>query len=189
MPPTEPDDPLDAALQISGALESHEISHAIGGAIAYGLWAVPRATVDIDLNVFIAEPGLDRVIDLLQALGIRIDAEAARIQNAREGMFIGRWGLYRIDVFTPSIEFSWEAERTRVRHEVAGRSAWFLSAEAIAIFKLLFFRAKDIGDIERLVALRPELDRAYVRRQIVAMMGEGDERVVQWDKIVREYRR
>lgn len=98
-------------------------------------------------------------------------------------------GFYRIDVFTPSIDFSREAERTRVRHEIAGCSAWFLSAEAIAIFELLFFRTKDIGDIERLVAVRPEIDHAYVRRQIVTMMGEGDERVAEWDRIVREYRR
>ena len=98
-------------------------------------------------------------------------------------------GFYRIDVFTPSIDFSWEAERTRVRHEIAGCSAWFLSAEAIAIFERLFFRTKDIGDIERLVAVRPEIDHAYVRRQIVTMMGEGDERVAEWDRIVREYRR
>ncbi|MCC6640365.1 MAG: hypothetical protein IT386_04265 [Deltaproteobacteria bacterium] len=187
MPATEPDDPLDAALCIASALESRGIGYAIGGALAYGLWAVPRATIDVDVNIFVGEPGLSNVIDLLRTLGVRIDAEEARRQNEREGMLVGRWGLYRIDVFTPSIDFSWEAERTRVRHEIAGRFAWFLSAEAISVFKLLFFRAKDIGDIERLVALRPELDRTYIREQIVAMMGEGDERVAEWDRIVSEH--
>ena len=72
--------------------------------------------------------------------------------------------------------------------EIGGSSAWFLSAEAIAVFKLLFFRAKDLVDLERLVALRSELDVAYVRRQIVAMMDESDERVEKWDQIVRAAR-
>ncbi len=188
MAPAEPYDPLDAALAIARAFEGRGISYAIGGAIAYGLWAVPRATIDVDVNVFVGEEDLDAVFEVLASIGVRIDAEAARAQNARDGMFVGRWSLYRIDVFTPSIDFSREAERTRVRHEIGGSEAWFLSAEAIAVFKLLFFRAKDLVDLERLVALRSELDVAYVRRQIVAMMGESDERVARWDQIVRTVR-
>src|SRR3990172_3283709 len=131
MSPTEPDDPLDAALRIARAFEGQGIAYAIGGAIAYGLWAVPRATVDVDMNVFVGEEDLEAVFAVLTSIGVRIDAEAARAQNARDGMFVGRWSLYRIDVFTPSIDFSREAERTRVRHEIGGREAWFLSAEAI----------------------------------------------------------
>jgi hypothetical protein len=52
------------------------------------------------------------------------------------------------------------------------------------VFKLLFFRGKDVVDLERLVAVRDELDRAYVRRWIVDMMGDADERVRRWDEIV-----
>ena len=84
----------------------------------------------------------------------------------------------------PSIRFSWEAEHTRVRvTDAAGWSGWFLSAEALAVFKLLFFRDKDVVDLERLVAVRPELDLAYVRRWITEMMGEDDERTRKWDEI------
>ena len=94
----------------------------------------------------------------------------------------------RIDVFLPSIEFSREAERTRVRvSDESGWSGWVLSAEAIAVFKLLFFRGKDVVDLERLIAVRPELDRAYVRRWIVEMMSEDDERVLTWDQLVARF--
>lgn len=185
MEATRPDDPLDAALRIAGALDEREISYAIGGALAYGLWAVPRATVDVDVNVFVTPENLLPVFAVLDSLGVQLDRAAAREQSARDGMFIGRWGYYRIDIFTPSIAFSWEAERTRVRHAIGSRDAWFLAPEAIAVFKLLFFRGKDLVDLERLVALRPELDTAYVRRQVVAMMGDGDERILAWDAMVR----
>jgi hypothetical protein len=43
----EPDDPLTAALLLADALEKHRISYAIGGALAYGLWGIPRATIDV----------------------------------------------------------------------------------------------------------------------------------------------
>jgi hypothetical protein len=179
-----PSDPLDAALRIAAAFEDAGISYALGGALAYGLWAVPRATVDVDVNVFVGDDALPAVFQTLTSLGVRIDPNEARVQNERDGMFVGRWDLYRIDVFTPSIEFAWEAERTRIRHRVGEREAWFLSAETIAVFKLLFFRTKDLADLERLVALREELDVAWVRSRIVSMMGESDERVTTWDRIV-----
>jgi hypothetical protein len=52
----------------------------------------------------------------------------------------------------------------------------------------LFFRIKDRGDLERLVAVRGELlDHAYIRRWIADMMGEDDERVRAWDEMVARF--
>ena len=42
-------------------------------------------------------------------------------------------------------------------------------------------------DLERLIAVRPELDRAYIRRWIVEMMGEDDERTRTWDQLVDRF--
>jgi hypothetical protein len=70
---------------------------------------------------------------------------------------------------------------------VAGSEAWYLSAESVAVFKLLFFRSKDLADLERLVAVA-ELDSDYVRRWVVQMMSAEDERVAKWDEIVAAFR-
>jgi hypothetical protein len=104
-------------------------------------------------------------------------------------MFVARWRLFRIDVFTPSVEFSAEAERMRVRRSIEGRPGWFRSAEALAVFELLLFRGKDLVDLERLVALHAELDVSYVRRQICEMRGDDDERVARWESLVAAARR
>ena len=78
-----------------------------------------------------------------------------------------------------------EAERARVPVEREGEPFWFLSREALAVFKLLFFRPKDLADLARLVAQSGEaLDVAYIRRWIADMMGDDDERVTRWDRIV-----
>lgn len=81
---------------------------------------------------------------------------------------------------------SWEAQRTRHKATVDGHDLWFLSAETIAVFKLLFFRVKDRADLQRLVAVRPGLDAAKVRRHLVEMMGAEDERVAFWDTLLDE---
>ncbi len=183
---TAPGDAFEAGLIIARTLEAHGISYALGGALAYGQYGIPRATNDV--NVFVEPQALGMVFDTLRSLGITIDDAAAFDAADREGLVVLRFGDYRLDVFTPSITFSWEAERTRVRHVIEGTEVWFLSAEALCVFKLLFFRGKDIVDLERLVAVQgTAIDAAYVRAQVAAMLGEDDARVTTWDRLWREH--
>jgi hypothetical protein len=178
-----------AAQQIADAFEGASIPYAIGGALALAVAGVPRGTADVDVNVFVEHDRVGDVVDVLAALGVEVQKSSAIARAHADGMFVGRWDGMRIDVFLPSIPFSSEAAQTRQRlTDEAGWSGWFLSAEAIAVFKLLFFRGKDLVDLERLVAVRDELDHAYVQRWIVDMMGEDDERVRRWEAIVQRFR-
>jgi hypothetical protein len=179
-----PSDAFEAAMTIAEAFEERGVSYAIGGAHAYGQYGIPRATNDVDVNVFVAPDGLTPVFDALRMVGVTVDEAAARAAAERDGLAVLHFGPFRVDLFTPSIAFSWEAERTRVRHVIEGASVWFLSAEALCVFKLLFFRGKDIVDLERLIAVSGDtLDATYVRRWLVDMMGADDQRVVTWDRL------
>jgi hypothetical protein len=183
-----PEDSLAAGVLVARALDAAGIPYALGGALAYGQYGIPRATIDVDVNVFVSVAELDRVFAALRSLGVVVEGEVARTKAREEGLFIVYFGPYRIDVFTPSIDFSWEAERTRVRHEIDGASVWFLAVEALCVFKLLFFRGKDVVDLERLIAVSgPMVDAAYVRERIVEMLGEDDPRVATWDRLLEEH--
>ena len=176
---------LALALRVADELEARGVPHAIGGALAFGAWGEPRGTKDVDINVFVEGDRLDDVLAAVRAAGADVDDALARRQADERGLIVAHWpDGYRLDVFTPSIDFSWEASRTRVKLVTGGRSAWFLSAEAIAVFKLMFFRGKDRLDLARLVELAASLDRAYVRHHLVEMFGEDDERVRFWDETV-----
>lgn len=186
-----PETAVDAGAWVARAFEERGISYAIGGALAYGLYGAPRATLDADLNVFVEPDRLAPVFEALGSLGIEVDAARAAAEARQEGMFEVRYGPFRVDLFVPSIPFSWEAERTRVRYPAPPHlaEAWFLSAEALCVFKLLFFRGKDLIDLERLVARQGKrLDAVRVRRYLVEMMGEDDVRVLKWDELVRDFR-
>jgi hypothetical protein len=185
---TPPEDAFGAGLQIADALESHGVSYALGGALAYGQYGIPRATNDVDVNVFVEVESLEPVFSALRSLGISVDDAAARDHASAEGMFEVHLGDFRVDVFTPSIEFSWEAERTRVRRTIDGVGVWFLSAEALCVFKMLYFRGKDVVDLERLIAVQGSaVDSAYVRARIAEMVGEQDPRVETWDRLLAEH--
>jgi hypothetical protein len=75
-----------------------------------------------------------------------------------------------------------------VRHTVDGTGAWFLSAETLCVFKLLYFRGKDVVDLERLVAVQGRaIDAACVRTRVAEMLGEDDPRVGTGDRLWREH--
>lgn len=176
---------FDVALKLAQALEAAGVPYAIGGAIALGAWSDPRATHDVDLNLFIASGELDGALDVLAGAGLDVDRDAARSADRAGDVIVASYCGLRVDIFTPSIPFAWEAMRTKRRLVGPAGSADYLSAEAIAVFKMLFFRAKDLVDVERLVLVQQgDLDRGYVRRWVVDMMGDDDERVRAWDDII-----
>lgn len=174
----------DVARTLADALEAAGIPYAVGGAIAYGLHAPPRATNDVDLNVFVQPHELDPALDALERGGADVDRPAARRSAAERGDFAVRVRGMRVDVFVPSIPF-YDSVRLRVRPTtLLGRPIRILSAEDLVVFKMLFFRGKDVSDVERLALFQGEaLDRAYVRGWLVDLVGEGDARVQRWDGI------
>ena len=180
------DSAISVALRVARAFESHGVPYAIGGAIAYGYWAVPRGTLDVDVNVFVEPEHLAPVFDALESVDVeRLDRSTATRASEETGLFVVRVDGLRLDVFTPSIPFSRLAGETRCRVTIDGQDIWVLSAESTCVFKLLFFRTKDLADIEQLLAVRgTKLDRTFIREHLVDMMGEDDERVRKWDELV-----
>ena len=177
----------DLARRLADELEGAGISHAIGGALALGVWGFPRATNDVDLDVFVTTDHLDPVFDVLESTGCELDRKAALASAISRGEFRATLQGMRLEVFVPSIEL-YDSVEARIRQApLRGRPAWFLSPEDLAIFKFLFFRTKDILDVERLVAFAPGVfDRSYVRSWLVDLVGDDDERVTRWDRLVQD---
>ena len=59
-------DATEAAVHFALALQRAGVPHAVGGAIAYGLFGAARGTHDVDLNLFVpgelAAPAVDALI-------------------------------------------------------------------------------------------------------------------------------
>lgn len=181
--------PTAAALarRLADALEAGGVPHGIGGALALGVWGFPRATNDVDLDVFVGPDALRPILELLQHAGCIVEIDAALDSARQRGDLKVLLEGMRIDVFVSSMPF-YDSVRSRVRPApLEGRPAWFLSPEDLVVFKMLFFRTKDLLDVERMVAfLGPELDRDYVRRWLIDLVGFDDERIRRWDHLLAD---
>jgi hypothetical protein len=181
------DDSVPAVVsRLREVLEGSGITYAFGGAIALAAWSEPRATADVDVILWIDPEDpveLDRAIEVVRSAGAELDAGAARAGAHTRGMFLARIGATRIDVFVPSIPFYEVAASRRVRTAIGPDETWVHSAEVLAVFKMLFFRPKDLVDVERMLEIRgDDFDRDFVRDALVEML-EADERIEKWDEM------
>jgi Nucleotidyl transferase AbiEii toxin, Type IV TA system len=168
----------EKVLLLEEGLRQRRIPHAFGGAIALAYYATPRATIDIDLNVFVPVERADAVLSLLEALGAGPLApdERARLERQEQARVL--WGGTPVDLF-----FSYDPlhesclERRRLVPFGDGDAIHVLSAEDLLVFKALFDRDKDRRDIAELVyAMAEELDAAYARRWLERIVGADDPR-------------
>lgn len=178
-------DATEAAVHFARALQAARIPYAVGGAIAYGFFGAARGTHDVDLNVFVSGDLARPALDVLVKAGLSIDLDGALATAIERGDARGTFAGMPVDVFFNSIPaHERAARRTRVV-QLHGVAIDILAPEDTAIFKMLFFRGKDLVDVERLLALTPSLDRDSVRSALVEVVGEDDYRTRRWDDLVR----
>ena len=134
------------------SLEAAKLPHAFGGALALAYCvAEPRATMDIDLNVFI-EP--DRLDELLAALPAGVSASAsAKKQLLRDAQARTFWGHTPVDLFLSNHPFH-EAIAANVRIVPFGDAELpVLACKDLAVFKALFDRPKDAVDVAAMLSV------------------------------------
>jgi hypothetical protein len=171
----------EIARSVGDELERQGFRYAIGGALALGFYAPPRATVDVDLNIFVSpDRELDGALDALRAAGFVAEKQAQDLerQACSEGQFRGFIDGMRIDVFVPAIPYYARLADRRRQVPLLGRPIWILGAEDLVVLKLMFHRRKDIADIEALLDEQGStLDREYIRRTLLELVDGEDERL------------
>jgi hypothetical protein len=166
----------DKVLAIHEVLVEVKVPHAIGGALALAYYAEPRATVDIDLNLFVPVSDWAKVVDALISIGVSADD----LQNdalQRDGQCRLWWGDNPVDLFFANAPIHDEMPSEIRRAPFAGSTIPILGPEHLAVCKAMFDRPKDWLDIEQMLLAADQLDVSEIERLLTEMVGEGDHRV------------
>lgn len=178
----------EIARALADALESAGVPYAIGGALALAYWAPPRATNDVDLDVFADEARFGAVFDAIRSTGAHVDEAEARRQIEERGDFRAEFEGMRIDVFVAFADLHEGVKARRREVILRGRPVWVLSAEDTVVFKMLFDRPKDWIDIELVVAAGPlTLDVPVIRSVFAAWVGTEDSRLARFAELVARH--
>lgn len=161
---------------IHESLLDAKIPHALGGALALAYYADPRATIDIDINVFVPTERWREVVDALTEIG----ASASGLDPSaleRDGQCRLWWGDNAVDLFFAYDPIHEEMRRQSRRVPFGGITVSILSPEHLAVCKAMFDRGKDWLDIEQMLIAGDNLDVPEIEKWLVLMVGDADHRV------------
>ncbi len=163
---------------LARSLSGAKVPHAFGGAIALAYYATPRGTRDVDINLFLPARAFDRVLDALAPLDVAPPTATMLRTLERDGQVRLFWGSTPLDLFFSYNELHDACvERKRVVPFGADQIP-ILSAEDLAIFKVLFAREKDWRDLhEMLFAQAAVFDADYALGWLDRILAAGDERM------------
>ncbi len=166
---------VEKILAIEDALSVANVPHAFGGALALAFHIEePRATRDVDVNVFVPPTRAREIFTVLPAAVTWNDKDVERVRD--DGQVRIFWDDTPIDLFFDTHRFH---ERVAARTDVvpfAGTTIPILGATELTVFKAFFDRTKDWADIEEMVAARTA-DVHAALGWLVDLLGGDDHRV------------
>ena len=166
----------DRVLAIEEALAMADVPHAFGGALALAYYAEPRATIDIDLNVFVPTERFTDVAAPLARLGVAADEPVVEAIVRRDGQVRVMWDATPIDLFFSYDPFH-QAAAGAVRSVPFGdRTVAILAADHLVVCKVIFDRPRDWVDIEAMLAAGADTNAAEVLRWVARIASDEDPR-------------
>lgn len=170
---------IDTRLDEAGA------PHAFGGALALASYAEPRATIDVDINVFLSAEHHGEVMDALRDLGVGDDVPLERV--VRDGQCRVAWDATPVDLFYAYHELH-EAMRHATRKARLGDATIpVLAPEHLLVCKAIFNRPKDWIDIDQILVGALDADRAEVSSWLDRILGADDPRAVRFAELRRAF--
>lgn len=174
---------IDKIVALHRALRDADIAHAFGGALALA-WCTrdPRATSDIDLNIFVP---LDRVEEVLAVLPEQVVWSETELRLLkRDGQARLLWDETPVDLFFTNDDFHVAVSgRTRTQ-PFAGFEMPFLACADLAVFKAFFDREKDWLDLASM-ADACTIDPGALAQAIAEHLGADDPRLVKVRRLPR----
>ena len=172
-------------LAIERAFVGAGIPHAFGGANALAYYAAPRATSDIDVNVFVPVSQAAQVLGVLGPLGVSVGEARHAEAIARDEQVRLFWDATPIDLFFSYDDLHKSSMKRRRVVDFGGEEIHVLSVEDLITYKVIFDREKDWRDIaEAIFASSDPLDIDYVRGWLRRVFSDDDPRLGRLERVV-----
>lgn len=156
-----------ALLEVTSVLDELGVPYMLIGGLAVSLWGEPRATLDIDLSLWV-EPG--EFESVIAALSARIHPQPqdplAFARQTRVLPVVSSEGV-RADLVFGALPLEMEAIHRACPKQVGGKTVRVASLEDLILMKLISEPEKDTGDAQRLLRrFKESVDRDYLEPRL-----------------------
>jgi hypothetical protein len=172
---------------IHDRLDGAKIGHAFGGALALASYGEPRATIDVDVNIFLDAGRHDQVVEALSDLGV--ESNVPTDQVLRDGQCRLFWDVTPIDLFYAYHELHAAMQKAARRAPFRDTSVPILAPEHLLTCKVIFNRPKDWLDIEQILVGALDADRSEVADWLDRIVGADDPRAERFAELSRAFER
>ena len=156
-----------ALTNLAEFLEDQKIPYMVIGGFANIIWGEPRATIDIDVTIWVSEQDVENTISQFQVTyKTRIPEPSAFVRDTHVLPLESREGVY-IDIIFGSLPYEEDAINRAIEVDILKRPVRFCSPEDLILHKIVSEREIDLADV-RGVILRQikNLDLDYLEPRI-----------------------
>lgn len=160
----------EALGELASALESLQIPYALIGGLAVSLRGEPRATLDVDLAVWVEADALGATVDALCHRFRSVSKDPAEFVRSTRVLPLMTSQSVRADIVFGLLPTEREIVRRATPMTVAGTSVRVASVEDLILMKLVSERERDQEDARRLLRrFGKQLDRNYLEPRITEL--------------------
>jgi hypothetical protein len=156
-----------ALLDIAALFEKHKIRYMVIGGLANAKWGQPRATLDIDITVWVSDNEIKKVISILEvSYALLVEKPLEFIRQTRVLPLKGCHGQ-RIDIIFGALPFEQQAIKRALKVKVGDASANFCTPEDLILLKIISERPRDLEDVQGILRFQKQnLDYDYLEPRI-----------------------
>ena len=148
---------IDVIHWLEEVFERLQLRRSYGGAIAYNYYAPPRLTQDVDVLALVPDSKIPELLDEFSTAGCQhsrpephpLDLSAV-MADFRSKAHLAAFACRRVrtELFLPWHPFHYQVLDRSPERDLEGRKIRIHAPEDLIVFKKIFDRPKDIGDIK-----------------------------------------
>ena len=156
-----------ALTDLSSVFKNNNVPYMIIGGLANAIWGHPRATLDIDVTIWVLDDQIQKLLSILEEKYVFMVEEPIDFISKTRVLPIKNKENLRIDIIFGALPFEKDALVRAVEVKVGNSFIKFCTAEDLILFKIISERSKDLEDVRNLLWYqRDNLDYSYLEPRI-----------------------
>jgi len=182
--------PFESSLRnIADLLDNNKIEYMVIGGIANVKWGNPRATLDIDITIWIPDEKIKNLLSVLAIEHTLLVENPLEFISKTRALPVKNSKNQRIDLIFGSLPFEENAIKRAVKVQIGNTAINFCTAEDLILLKIISDRDKDTEDVRGILQFQKKnLDYDYLEPRITELADFLDKPDIkrQWEKWKKE---